>query len=99
MQIMKRILIFISLCILLSILVLGPKIYRSQKNVKNSKEIKLGMGKDEVLKIMGKPDSKRISYFNEIDSLYFYQPPFGASSGIEIIFGSDEKVQKILLYE
>jgi hypothetical protein len=45
------------------------------------------------------PDSKRISYFNEIDSLYFYQPPFGASSGIEIIFGSDEKVEKVLLYE
>lgn len=99
MKIMKRILIFISLGILLSILMLAPRVYRTQKNVQNSKEIKLGMEKEEVLSIMGEPDSRRISYFDEVDSLYFYQPPFGASSGIEIIFGSDEKVNKVMYYE
>lgn len=99
MKIMKRILIFISLGILLSILMLAPRVYQIQKNVQNSKEIKLGMEKQEVLSIMGEPDSRRISYFNEVDSLYFYQPPFGASSGIEIIFGSDEKVNKVMYYE
>lgn len=99
MKIMKRILLFISLAILLIILMLAPRVYRTQKNVQNSKEIKLGMEKEEVLKIMGEPDSRRISYFNEVDSLYYYQPPFGASSGIEIIFGSDEKVNKVMYYE
>lgn len=84
---------------LLSIFLLAPKVYRAQKNVQNSREIKLGMEKEEVLNIMGEPDRRRISYFNEVDSLYFYQPPFGASSGIEIIFGSDEKVNKVLYYE
>lgn len=99
MKIMKRILLFISLAILLIILMLAPRVYRTQKNVQHSKEIKLGMEKEEVLKIMGEPDSRRISYFNEVDSLYYYQPPFGASSGIEIIFGSDEKVNKVMYYE
>lgn len=99
MKIMKRILLFISLAILLIILMLAPRVYRTQKNVQNSKEIKLGMEKEEVLKIMGEPDSRRISYFNEVDSLYYYQPPFGASSGIEIIFGSNEKVNKVMYYE
>jgi outer membrane protein assembly factor BamE (lipoprotein component of BamABCDE complex) len=96
---MKRILLFISLGILLCILMIAPKVYRTLKNVQNSKEIKLGMEKEEVLNIMGEPDSRRISYFDEFDSLYFYQPPFGASSGIEIIFGSDKKVNKVLYYE
>lgn len=98
-NIMKRILLFITLGILLCILMIAPKVYRTLKNVQNSKEIKLGMEKKEVLNIMGEPDGRRISYFDEVDSLYFYQPPFGASSGIEIIFGRDEKVSKVLHYE
>lgn len=94
---MKKLLMIISLGLMILLIVYLPKIHRSNKNVKNSKKIELGMNKSEVIRIMGLPDSKGISYFDQSDSLYFYQPPFAASTGIEIIFGSVEKVKEIIL--
>lgn len=96
---MKYILIVLTIIFILALVWWIPKVYQTRKNVQNSKELTLGMDKVEVLHIMGTPDRRRISYFNKSDSLYFYQPPFGASSGIEIIFNSEGKVKQILPYE
>ncbi|UJP65614.1 hypothetical protein [Mongoliitalea daihaiensis] len=96
---MKKLLIIIPFAMVIMLALYLPKVYKSYKNVTNSKLLELGMDKAEVIRIMGLPDSQGISYFNQLDSLYFYQPPFAASSGIEIIFGSDGKVTKIIPYE
>jgi len=58
------------------------------------------MTKKEVLKIMGTPDSKQLSYFNSVDTMYYYEPPVGASSGIHIQFSdSNGVVNHIIPYE
>ena len=58
------------------------------------------MSKHEVIQIMGKPDNKRISFFNSVDTMYCYQPPFAASSGIYIQFDyRTNKVNRIILNE
>jgi hypothetical protein len=61
--------------------------------------ITITLGIVSIVWVLGEPDSRRLSYFEESDSLYYYQPPFGASSGIEFIIGPDGKVNKILPYE
>jgi outer membrane protein assembly factor BamE (lipoprotein component of BamABCDE complex) len=68
------------------------------KNVKNSQSIKLGMNTEQVLEIMGPPKRTLKSYFADSDSLYFYQPPFMASDGIEIFFKRG-RVNRIASYE
>jgi len=49
---------------------------------------------------MGVPDSKQLSYFNNVDTMYYYEPPFGVSSGIYIQFSdSSGIVNHIIPYE
>jgi len=49
---------------------------------------------------MGIPDGKQLSYFNSVDTMYYYEPPFGASSGIHIQFSdSSGVVNHIIPYE
>ena len=73
---------------------------KAKENVANSLKIEIGMPKQEAINIMGEPDNKRISFHNEVDSLYYYEPPFGASSGIYIQFDSKtNKVNHIDLYD
>ncbi len=73
---------------------------KSSRNVLNSKKVKIGMAKNEVLQIMGVPDSKILSYFEKKDTMYYYQPPFGASAGIYIQFSdSSGFVNRIILNE
>ncbi|MDD2412120.1 MAG: outer membrane protein assembly factor BamE [Bacteroidales bacterium] len=77
-----------------------PSARKSNKNVVNSEKVKLGMTKAEVLLIMGEPDTKLLSYFNKEDTMYYYEPPFGASSGIYIQFeDSSGIVNRTILYE
>jgi len=73
---------------------------KAKQNVLNSEMIKIGMTKEKVLEIMGVPDGRQISYFNNVDTTYYYEPPFGASSGIYVQFSdSTEVVNHIITYE
>jgi len=77
-----------------------PSARNAKQNVANSLKIEVGMSKHEVIQIMGKPYNKRISFFNFVDTMYFYQPPFAAASGIYIQFDFDtNKVNRIILNE
>lgn len=69
---------------------------RSEENAENIKKINIGMDKENVLKLMGKPDGKEISYLNSTDSLYFYMPPIGHSEGIYIHFDSIGHVKSFI---
>lgn len=72
---------------------------KSKKNVENLKQVSIGMSKEIVVDIMGIPDKRRASFLNPIDSMYYYEPPFGASDGIYIQFDSDDSVNEIIGYE
>lgn len=98
----KKILILSIIIILLFIALtyILPISNKTNLNVKNSDKIIINMKKDEVLQIMGPPDSKQLSFFNNIDTMYYYEPPFGASSGIYIQFDDSlDIVNHIIPYE
>lgn len=98
----RRILLFslISIIALLCFYIFQtPSAHKARKNVENVKKIKIGMKKEDVLTIMGEPDNRRISFLNSIDSMYYFEPPFGASEGIYIQFDSNNAVNKIIDYE
>jgi len=80
-----------------------PWARKVRQNVSNSLKIEIGMSKQEAIQIMGEPDDKRISSYispcNKVDSMYYYEPPFGASDGIYIQFDSNtSKVNGIVLW-
>ena len=78
----------------------SPRARKTKQNVTNSLKIEIEMSKDEVIQIMGNPDNKGISYFNKVDTIYFYEPPFGASDGIYIQFDfSTGNVNRIVLWQ
>lgn len=71
-----------------------------KQNVENSQKVEIGMNINEVLIIMGEPDERIISFFNEKDSMLYYEPPFGASSGIYFQFENENRlVTRIIPYE
>ena len=73
---------------------------KAKQNANNIEQVKIGMTKSVVIDIMGNPDAKQMSFFNSIDSIYFYKPPFGASSGIYIQFeDTSGVVNQIIPYE
>ena len=74
----------------------SPQGLRLKNNVKNSLKISEGMPKLKVLEIMGDPDHIYLSSYNS-DSIYFYNPPFFSSDGIEIGFDKNEKVSSVVL--
>ena len=77
-----------------------PSARKAKQNVINSLKIEIGMSKHEVIQTMGKPDNKRISYFNSTDTMYYYQPPFAAASGIYIQFDfNTNKVNRVIRNE
>ena len=55
------------------------------------------MTSDQVIEIMGKPDELKLLYEGN-DTLYYYHPPFAASSGIDVYIRNDT-VYLIGLYE
>lgn len=77
----------------------SPRALKARKNVANSEKIEIGMTKEEVIYIMGEPDKKRLSFWNTIDSMYYYEPPFSASEGIYIQFDSIDTVNEIVPFE
>ena len=52
---------------------------------------------NSVLKIMGEPKSIRFR-FDERDSILFYQPPFAASEGIDLVIKNDT-LRQIVYFE
>jgi hypothetical protein len=99
----RVILLIVAVAIVLVFIVLvrfTPSANQAKLNVLNSQNITIGMEKKDVIKIMGLPDVKRLSFFNNVDTMYYYQSPFGASSGIYIQFSdSSEVVNQIIPYE
>ena len=76
-----------------------PSANRARKNVENSKRLKMGMSKKEVLMIMGEPQERRIYLLEPRDSIYDYDPPFAASSGINIYFNHSDTTNRIVYFE
>ena len=94
------IIIVVTVLVFIALVRFTPNANKAKQNVLNSEKIVNGMTKTEVLKIMGVPDSKQLSYFNDVDTMYYYEPPFGASSGIYIQFSdSSGVVNHIIPYE
>ena len=78
----------------------SPSARKAKQNVTNSLKIKIGMSKHEVIQIMGEPNDKQISYINNVDTMYYYEPPVDAFEGIYIQFDcSTGKVNRIILFE
>jgi hypothetical protein len=53
--------------------------------------------KDKMIEIMGKPEDIYTSYFDSKDTIYYYEPFFIASDGIEIYIG-DNRIKRIIPY-
>jgi len=98
----KKIIFLIIIALIIGITYLflyhTPSARKAKQNVANSLKIEIGMSKNEVIQIMGEPDNKRISFFNSVDTMYCYQPPFAAASGIYIQFDFyTNRVNRIIL--
>lgn len=76
-------------------ILLSPKAFRARENERNIEKIKLRMSLNKMLKIMGNPDEMHLSNLNDGSWVYFYQPSFASSSGIEI-YVKDNKVTKVI---
>ncbi|WP_304518250.1 hypothetical protein [Cecembia rubra] len=68
---------------------------KTWENAKNSKMVKIGMKKNQVIEIMGIPDEKKGHGLNNLDSSYHYRPPFASSGPIIINLDSSSKVSSI----
>ena len=101
---MKKFLIFALITVFLLvfgffyIFKLSPRARNAWRNVENSKKIKVGMTVSEVNLIMGSPYSARKSWENKTDSIFYYEPPFGASDGIRIYVDENRKVSRVTPY-
>lgn len=90
----------IALIVIGYLLILNPAIKQGQTNVENSKSLVLGMSKEEVLKVMGPPDSISEETTQEgATETYYYQPPPFSSDGIFVEFDQHEQATKIVYYE
>ena len=91
--------LFVFLLVFFYLIRLSPSAIRAWENAKNSKLVKLGMEKNEVIKIMGNPDEKKGHGFNNLDSSYHYLPPFASSGPIIINLDSISKVSGIQYHD
>lgn len=96
---MKKTLSFIIFSIIAVLIYFGYKQFLAYKNVKNSKEINIGIPKEEMLKIMGEPKAIHKAYLDSTQIIYFYEPPFAASEGIDIYIDSTNRVSRITYFE
>jgi len=100
---MKKITILLSLIVVLPIGIyfyitkLSPEARRATKNVENSKKIKIGIHKEQLIEIMGPPAKKGGNENN--DSTFYYAAPFASSDGINFGIDSSGVVIHIQLYE
>jgi outer membrane protein assembly factor BamE (lipoprotein component of BamABCDE complex) len=100
---MKKVLILLSLIVIMPIAAylyiakLSPEARMASKNVENSKKIKIGIHKEQLLEIMGTPVLKGGNEKN--DSTFYYTAPFASSDGIHFGIDSSGVVIHIQLYE
>ncbi|WP_139362384.1 hypothetical protein [Hymenobacter sp. CRA2] len=64
---------------------LSPETREGRRNRSNSKYVKRGMNMQQVLVVMGHPDRIAAAGTNAAP-VYYYKPPFGASSEVTIFF-------------
>ena len=105
----RRILLFllgvISIVLLAGFLrfVVYERYERGFTNSKNVKRVTPGMDVEELLQIMGKPDtmlnSKQLTRIPEKTNIYYYENKPGTSAGIRIHVDSTERVIRILTIE
>lgn len=91
--------LFISLCCCIYYVKYSDTAERTYKNVENSKKIRVGMSIIDLKVIMGNPDKIYPHYSDESIKVYFYQPPFAASDGIEFHIDKNNLVTFIVHYE
>lgn len=89
--------IFIIILLFLFYVFLSPRAFKARKNVKNSERLEIGMSKSDMINIMGDPNDIYRCYENSIDTIYFYEPPFFSSDGIEVVI-SDKRIKRIVHY-
>ena len=77
----------------------SPRARKSWANVKNAKQVRLGMSTKEVLRLMGDPDEIIKPIDKKYSMKYYYEPPFLASDGIYIALDSQGVVKRIVNYE
>lgn len=101
----RRIIIFIiSAALFITVGIIYAKFRKenieARNHVKNSTRIRIGMTINEVVEIMGEPDDRVVSFFDKNDSMLYYKPPFGASSGIYFEYDTDtRRINRIISYE
>ena len=93
--------IIISILVLVFLFVfyifLSPRAFKARRNVSNTKNIQIGMNRETMLEFMGALNNTYPSYYDNNDTIYFYEPPFMASDGIEIYIG-DNRIKRIVPY-
>jgi len=73
---------------------------KSKLNYENCLKVQIGMSQEEVLEIMGKPDTIFSNQFKENYISFYYTPPALSSSGIDIIIDNNSnKVIEIICSE
>ncbi len=105
MKIVKKATLFALSIVVVAVLIFGyyirfsARARSSYRNVENSKRIVKGMGLDEVIRIMGEPNATYPGYFDKRQTIYYYEPPFASSAGIEIYIDSTKTVNHIIPFE
>ena len=72
---------------------------KAYRNVANSEKLKIGMNLKELTIIMGQPDTLYPAYSNYKQTIYYYEPPFASSAGIEVYIDSTMKIDKVIPFE
>ena len=78
---------------------LSPRAFNARKNVSNSEKLEVGMTKEKVIEIMGIPKQIVDSYLYDSCKIYFYEPPFGSSDGIDVYITPSGKIIRIVSYK
>ena len=93
-------LITVLILIITALCYFGKRQFMAYRNDTNSKKIIIGIPKVKMLEVMGDPDSKFYSTLKSGQEVYFYEPPFAASEGINIYIDTlSDKVVRIELFK
>lgn len=77
----------------------SPEAKQCLINVKNSEKLHVGMNLSDALVIMGKPNNIQYATFDSKIRVYYYKPPFMASSGIRFEVDTNYKLISIERFE
>jgi hypothetical protein len=74
------------------ILVLSGCLSKGERNRENLEKVQTGMTTHEVVSVMGDPDTVLALSIDRAKFRYLYDPPFGASDNIYVVFSSFDSV-------